>query len=217
MLADVLVAAQRLQDLHEGHRRTDLALAGAGGNLVEGGELRNRQRLAVRVAQRQRAAEFGAPRFQILDFRRVVRGPVERQIGDLIVRHRYLEAIAEGLQRVLADLLLLVRDVLALASLAHAVALDGLREYHRRRALVLHGGGIGRIDLVWIMAAAVELADLFVGPGFDQTLRFRILLEEVLARVGAALGLVVLVFAVDGLVHRLQQLAARILRQQRIP
>jgi len=40
---------------------------------------------------------------------------------------------------IVVELLLLVRDVLAFAGFAHAEALDGLRENHRRPARVLHG------------------------------------------------------------------------------
>ena len=52
----------------------------------------------------------------------------ERHFLHLLVGHRQVEAVAELLQRVLAHLLLLVGDVLALAGLAHAVALDRLGE-----------------------------------------------------------------------------------------
>ena len=54
-------------------------------------------------------------------------------------------------------------DVLAFARLAHAVALDGLGEDHGRLALVLHRRRVGGIDLVRIVAAAVQAPDLVVG------------------------------------------------------
>ena len=44
-----------------------------------------------------------------------------------------------------------------------------------------------------------------------------VLAEEVLAHVGAALALEVLVLAVDALFHALQQLAALVLGEQRVP
>jgi hypothetical protein len=61
-----------------------------------------------------------------------------------------------------AHLLLLVGDVLRLARLAHAVALDGLGEDHRRLAGVLHRRGVGGVDLVRIVAAAVQAPDVVV-------------------------------------------------------
>ncbi len=68
---------------------------------------------------------------------------------------------------------------------------------------VRRGGGVGRVDLLRIVAAAVELPDLVVGQVRDHREQLRVLPEEVLARVGAAAHLVVLVVAVDGLVHAL--------------
>ena len=46
--------------------------------------------------------------------------------------------LRNSLQRLVVELLLLVRDVLALAPAAHHEALDGLREDHGRLALVVH-------------------------------------------------------------------------------
>ena len=60
-------------------------------------------------------------------------------VADLVVGEVELEAVAEGEQRLLVHLLLLVGDVLALAGLAHPVALDRLGEDHRRLALVADG------------------------------------------------------------------------------
>ena len=56
----------------------------------------------------------------------------ERHLGDLVVGQVDAEPVAERAQHVLAHLLLLVGDVLALAGLAHAVALDRLGQDHRR-------------------------------------------------------------------------------------
>jgi hypothetical protein len=108
------------------------------------------------------------------------------------------------------QLLLLVGDVLALAGLAHAVALDGLGEDHGRLALVVDAAAVGRVDLVRIVAAAVQAPDVVVGHVGDHRLELGILAEEVLARVGAADGLEVLVLAVDALsITLLQQAVCR--------
>ena len=105
------------------------------------------------------------------------------------------------------ELLLLVRDHLALGGLAEAEALDGLGEDHGRRALVLHRRAVGRIHLARIVAAAIQAPDVLVGHVGDHFLELRVLAEEMLARVGAALGLEVLVLAVDALLHHALQQA----------
>ncbi len=120
---------------------------------------------------------------------------------------RDVEAVAEGAQILFRQLLLLVRDHLAFAALAEAEALDGLREDDGRLALVAHGGGVGRIHLARIVAAAVEAPDLLIRHVGDHRLELGILAEEVLAGVGAALGLEVLVLAVDAFLHHAPQQA----------
>src|SRR5205814_770535 len=106
---------------------------------------------------------------------------------------------------------------LALTALAEAEALDGLRENHGRLSLVAHRGGVGRIDLARVVAAAIQPPDLLVGHVGDHRLELGVLAEEMLARVGPALGLEVLVLAVDALLHHPAQQALMVARQQRIP
>ena len=115
------------------------------------------------------------------------------------------------------ELLQLVRRVLRLALLAQAVALDGLGEDHGGLALVLHRRRVGGVDLVRIVAAAVQAPDVLVGHARDHLQQLRVLAEEVLAHEGAVVGLVVLVLAVDGLLHDAQQQAFLVAREQRIP
>ena len=128
--------------------------------------------------------------------------------GELVVGHRDLEAVAEAAQRVLRHLLGLVGDHLAFARFAHAVALDRLGQDQRRLAGVLDRGGIGGEHLHRVVAAARQAPDLVVAHVGDQRLQLVVLAEEVLAHVGAALALEVLVLAVDALFHALQQQAA---------
>jgi hypothetical protein len=71
--------------------------------------------------------------------------------------------------------------------------------------------------LWFIVTAAVEAPDVLVGHVGDHLLELWILAEEVLASVGAALGLEVLVLAVDALFHHTAQQAVGVARQQRIP
>ena len=86
---------------------------------------------------------------------------------DLLVGDIEVEAVAEGEQRLGVHLLLLVGDVLALAGLAHSVALDRLGQDHCRLAGVLGCGLVGGMDLLRVVAAAVEGPDLVVAHVLD--------------------------------------------------
>ncbi len=183
---------------------------------IEGGERRRGQRSRLPPTLRQVTAERGAPLVQVLQLRTAVGKRDERHLGDLVVRHRDVEAVAELLQRVLRHLLRLVADHLAFARFAHPVALHGLGEDDRRLPLVLHGRRIRGVDLERIVTAATQLPHLLVGEVGDQRLQFR-RVEEVLAHVRAVLALEVLVLAVDALFHPLQQDACLVLREQLVP
>ena len=88
------------------------------------------------AALRQRPAEGAAALVHVLDLGAVRAGPVERRAGHLLVGQRDAEAVAEREQLLRVEVLLLVRDVAALAGLAQAVALDRARQDDRRHALV---------------------------------------------------------------------------------
>ena len=163
------------------------------------------------------AAELFALGPEILHFRAIFRQPEKGNLGQVLVRDRHLEAVTESAQRVLRHLLGLMGDHLAFTGFAHAVALDRFRQNDRRLALVVHRRGVGGENLFGIVAAACELPDLVVAHVRDELLQFIVLAEEVFANVSAALALEVLVFAVDALLHALQQQPALVLRQQAIP
>ncbi len=110
-----------------------------------------------------------------------------------------------------------MRDVLPLARLAHAVAFDGLGEDDGGAVLGAHRLGVGRIDLRGIVAAAGQGPDLIIGPVGHHGRELGILAEEMLAHIGAVLGLEVLVLAVDRLLHAPQEDAARVLGDQPVP
>jgi hypothetical protein len=217
-LADALVAQQRVQDAHEGHGgREGAALAAALELALEGGERRHLQRLRLRPARGQGAAERAAPLAQVVQLRAALLEAEEGDLLELLVGQRQAEAVAELLQVGLAHLLLLVGDVLALAGLAHAVALDGLGEDDGGLALVLRRRVVGRVDLLRVVAAAGQGPDLVVRHVGDHGLQLGVLAEEVLAHVGAVLRLEVLVLAVDRLLHPAQQDAAAVAGDQRVP
>ena len=78
------------------------------------------------------ATELGAPRLQILDFFAVFRWAIEGNFGDLLVGKRNFETRAEDAKLFFVEFLLLVRDVLAFARFAEAVALNRARQNYRR-------------------------------------------------------------------------------------
>ncbi|MNK80552.1 hypothetical protein D3C87_1002730 [compost metagenome] len=162
VLADLLVAHQRAEHLHEGHGGGDLALAGIFQQAIEGGQRWNLQRGRLAAALRQVAAQRGTALAQVLHLGAVFSQLDEGHVGQFFVGHRDLEAIAKAAQRVLRHLLGLVRDHLAFARFAHAVALHRLGQDQRGLALVLDGCGIRGEHLLGVVAAAREAPDLVV-------------------------------------------------------
>ena len=122
---------------------------------------------------------------QILNLDAVLGRPVKRHLGNLVVRHRNLEAIAKGLELLEAHLLLLMGNVHALAGGAHPVALDGFGEDDRGLIAMGHGLGVSGIDFDRVVSAAAELPDFVVGHAGDHLEQLRVLGEELLAYVGA--------------------------------
>ena len=216
---DFLVAQQLRQEANVRLGRRDLTAFGRGvENRLEGVQ-RGRGELLVGLdaALGQVAAQGLAALVQILHFRRVIGRLVERQIGDLAVGNGNVEAVAEGLDVFVAELLGLVHGVLAFTDLAHAEALDGLDQQHGGLALVLVCRMEGRVDLLRIVAAAAQVPDFVVAHVLDHLQRARIAAEEVLAHVGAVIGLERLVITVVAFHHDLAQHAVLVLGQQLVP
>lgn len=135
----------------------------------------------------------------------------------MLVGQRQREAIAEGLERVLVELLRLMGGHARLTRPAHAVALLGLRQDDGRPALVRARGGKGGVQLAKIMAAALEGIDLGVGHMRDQGVEFRVLRKEVGEVVGAVLGAQRLVLAVRRRRKTAQQRMMGVAREQAVP
>ena len=144
--------------------------------------------------------------------RRQVRVALELGVGD-----RHADLVAERLEVLERQLLHLVGRVAALERRAERVALDRLRQDDRRSALVLHRGLVGGVDLAVVVRAALEVPDVVVGHVLDQLLRPRVATEEVLADVGAVVGLVGLEVAVRRGVHEVDQRAVAVGVQQPVP
>ena len=213
--AQVFVLDQLGEDAHESHGCGNVTVAAAVEDGLEGFQRRRGNAEALRTALRHIAAELGAALLQIARLGAAFLGADEGQVFQVFVADRDVKTVAEFLQAVDIHLLGVVRGVLRFAG-AGAVALDGLGQYHGRLALVVHRLVIGRVHLVGIVAAAVEVPDFLVGEVLDHLLQLGTV-EEVLTHEGAVFGLVVLVVAVDHLVHAALQDAVLVLGQQRVP
>ena len=82
---------------------------------------------------------------------------------------------------------------------------------------MVDGGAVGGVDLAVVVATALEVPDLGVGHLLDERLGARVAAEEVVADVGAVVGLVGLVVAVGRGVHQVHQRAVTVGVQQRVP
>src|SRR5207247_8606272 len=124
---------------------------------------------------------------------------------------------AERTQLLFVHLLLLMRDVLAVAGFAEPVAFDRAREDHGRRTLVLGRRFVGVEHFDWIVAAEGHLLQLVVRQVLDHVEQARVSAPEVLADVGAVGDGVLLILAVDDLAHPLDEQALAIPRAPRLP
>ncbi len=218
------VAQHLRQELHEHHRRRLLAaprgsVAGTRplDPLGERRERRHGERGCRVGTRRQVPAEFVAARVKVAHLRAVRRRRVVRELVHIAVGERQREAVAEGEQRVVLELLRLVRAHLPLRPVPHPVALLGLRQDHGRLAAVTHGGVVRGVDLHRVVAATAQAVDVVVGEVRDEGLELRVPAEEVLA-VEAPIGRrVLLELAVDRLVQALQDHVIVVTREQRVP
>src|SRR5262249_41484159 len=149
---------QVLENTDKRRRGRSLVLAAAAEIRFECLERRRLQRRVVNRPDRELTAKLLSAIFQVADLWAVVRRLVERQVRDLPIRNRQAEALAEMLNRLDSHFLLLVGRVAALAGFAKPVALNRLGQNHGRRAAVLNGRLIGRINLYRVMATAAESA-----------------------------------------------------------
>ena len=172
---------------------------------------------AVAATPRQIAAERGAARVQILHFGAVVGGLVELELLDVGIRQRQAEAVAERLQVVEIELLLLMRRHAALPARAHAEALHRLRENHGRLALVRQRRRVRRVQLAHVVAAAPQAVDVLIGEMRGERGKLGVLAEEALAVVLAVVGREGLELAVDRMRECAQQRARAVAREQRVP
>uniref|UniRef100_A0A0N4ZLD8 NAD-specific glutamate dehydrogenase n=1 Tax=Parastrongyloides trichosuri TaxID=131310 RepID=A0A0N4ZLD8_PARTI len=205
------------ENAHERHGGGDGTVTGALELAVEGLQGRHLQRLDPGLARRHMPAQAITGHLQVARIGAVGGGLEVGDLAEALITQVQAEAVAEGLDRLVAHLLQLVVDVLAFAGFAHAEALDGLGQDHRWPPRVTHGRRVGVVHLDRVVPAASQLPDVVIAQVADHRQQFRVLAEEVLADVGAVLRLVGLILAVHALHHALAQDAAAIPGQQRIP
>ncbi|ETJ03975.1 MAG: Arginase/agmatinase/formimionoglutamate hydrolase, arginase family [Actinomyces urogenitalis DORA_12] len=128
-----------------------------------------------------------------------------------------MQPVAQALEVVELELLHLVGRVAAREVGAQQVALDRVGQDDRGLALVLHGRLVGGVHLAVVVTAALQGPDLLVGPVLDQLGGPRVTVEEVLAHVGAVVGLEGLVVAVERLHHEVLQGVVLVRGQQLVP
>ncbi len=213
------VAQQLGEKAHIGLGGGNLAPLGGGlQHRLEGFQCRHGELLAAaRAPLGQVATQRLAALVQVAHLGRVVGRLVEGDFGQLAVGDGDVEAVAKGANIFVAELFGLVRGVLALTGFAHAVALDGLDQQHRRLALVVLGAVKGGIDLGGVVAAAAQRGHVGVAHLGDHLQRGGGAAKEVFAHEGPVVGLEGLVVAVERVHHDLAQRTVFVARQQLVP
>ena len=149
---------------------------------------------------------------------RVVVGRAVRIRLELLVGDRDAQRVAELLEVLEGHLLHLVRRVAASEMGPEPVALDRLGEDHRRLTGVRDRSLVGRVDLVVVVAAALQVPpDLVVRPVLHHLERARVPREEVVADVLAVVRTERLVVAIVRLVHDVDECAVAVGREQGVP
>jgi len=82
---------------------------------------------------------------------------------------------------------------------------------------MLHGGLEGGVDLFRIVPASTQLLDLLVGQALDHLEQPWVRAKEMFPGVGPRLDAVLLIVAVDGFFHALDQQAVHVAGQKRVP
>src|SRR5665213_3448256 len=122
-------------------------------------------------------------------------------LGQRCVRYGELQTVAKRLELSVGHLLDLVGGVAGLHAGTEGPALHGLGEDDGRSAGVLDGGPVGGVDLGRVVASAAQPPQVVVGEVSHQGPQTGVRTKEVFADVGAGLYAELLVFAVQGGVH----------------
>ena len=215
--AQLWVFQQLGEHAHKGHGGAHLLAVGLQRESGIAAQCRDGHRGGLAAALRQGAAQGLAALAQVDHLGAVGGRFVEGQAGRLLVAERQVEALAKGQQVLALKLFLLVGGHAALAGLAHAIALLGLRQDHRGLISAALRGMVGSVDLDQIMPAALQAVDLFVAQALGQHGQCRVLAEEVVAVVAPVLGGKGLELAVHRLRKGLGQGAVGVAGEQAVP
>ncbi len=107
--------------------------------------------------------------------------------------------------------------ILGLGSIAKRIAFDGFRQNYCWLTARARGLSVSCIDFIRIVAATIERHNIVVRKMLDHLEQLRAFTKEILARVRATPGHVILIFAVDYFVHARLQDSVFIGLQQRVP
>ena len=154
---------------------------------------------------------------KVLHLRRVVSWSVKRQFGQFAVGNGNVEAVTEGFDVLVSELLGLVHGVFAFTGAAHAKTFHGFDQQHGGLSLVLHSSGVCGIHLLWIMTTTAQVPNIIVAHLGHHFQGARIATKEMFAHISAIVGFEGLIVAVQGFHHDPAQCAVFVSCNQLIP
>ena len=107
--------------------------------------------------------------------------------------------------------------VTGFARLTGAISLDRHGQNDGGSLHLLTGCSVGRVDLVGVMTAAIEVHDVLIAQILNQLKGLRISAEEMLAGIGTPIEFAVLKLPITDIVHDFLQQPALIALDQGIP
>ncbi|GBE22122.1 hypothetical protein BMS3Bbin01_01485 [bacterium BMS3Bbin01] len=135
-------------------------------------------------------------------------------VGDLFLQ---VEAVPQPDQLTAGELLDLMSRVAGLHGRTESPAFDRLGDDRRRAALMLDRCPVGRVDLVVVVSAAREFAQLIVTEMLDEFAQAQVGTEELVPDVLSGLDGVLLILPVEGAVHPVDEHAVDIPCEQLVP
>ena len=178
---ETLLPQKLLQHAHHGHGGRHRATAGAVEHVLEERQRRRFENRTVHGALRQRATQGLPTVLEVAHLVAVVRRPVEVGPLDLLPGQGDSQPLRQRQPLGRIQVLLLMDRVAALDVRAEAVALHRLQQQHAGLAGDLLGLLEGRVDLLVVVAAALDGADLLVGERAHQVFERLVVFDPVLA------------------------------------
>ena len=170
-----------MQHPHHRHGGGYGALAGAFEHVAEELQGRRRKCRTVHLAFWNEPAERLPSLDQVVALGAVGLWPVERRAVDVVLGHDDAKPVRQPAALVGGEEFLLMHRVAAFDAGPQAISLHGLQQQHARFAGDLLGLAEGGVDLLVVVAATADGADLLVGEGAHQPLEGWIVLHPMLA------------------------------------